>query len=31
MNMTDYRVYETDEDDLDDYGADPDFYLKDGY
>lgn len=31
MNVADYRVYETDEDDLDDYGADPDFYLKDGY
>ena len=30
ITVTDYRVYEVDEDDLDDYGVDPDFYFRDG-
>lgn len=29
--VTDYRVYEMDEDDLDDYGADSDYNFRDGY
>ena len=29
--VTSYRVYEMDEDDLDDYGADADFYFRDRY
>jgi hypothetical protein len=30
IKVTDYRVFEMDEDDLDDYGVDPDFYFNDG-
>jgi hypothetical protein len=29
--VTGYRVYEMDEDDLDDYGSDPDYYLSEKY
>ena len=30
ITVSDYRVYEMDEDDFDDYGADADYYFKDG-
>jgi hypothetical protein len=29
--LTGYEVYEMDEDDLEEFGDDPDYYFRDGY